>query len=343
MSSKTISNLTLALGSNKNILLDDIESRIRIKVKGLGSKCFSVIEKTSYRSTQYDPPSLDWGKRFVLFCRQKNHNGNTLDSPVTEKVTTEVSAAFLKYYQGKSEKISEIVAQDFANNEIFVDSLVDAIHDANIIKASEWMTATMIKKQIRTVVIAALQSTQVQAIGSQVIGITSALITKVAASSIGTIILKQLLLYSKVVIAKILASAAFKTMVAAAIKKFAAAAILATIAHALWGLLGAKVAAALTGAIVPIIAFAILGWVIYEIKNMPEKLGNKLAIEVRAKLDGKMNDINHQMASNIYDQVGNSFGALAASLVTNEEFIEALDNCLNSPEMEASTMHCQST
>ncbi len=336
MNVESVRDLAQALGKNKKVLLDDIERRVRHGVKNLGSECFSVIEKTSHQRIKYDPPSLEWGRRFVLFCRKKTHNGNSLDSPVTDKVSNEVSAAFLAYYQDKSEDISAIVARDFAKNEIFVDTLVRAIHDANIVKSSGWMTKTAIRTQIRAVVIAALQSSQVQAIGSQITGITSALIAKVAASSVGTIILKQLLLYSKVIVAKILASAAFKTMVAAAIKKFAAAAILAMVTHALWGLLGAKVAAAIGSAIVPIIAIAILGWVVYEIVHMPEKLGNKLAIEVRAKLDGEMENINYQMASSIYEQIGNSFGSFAASLVTNEDFIEALNGAMSSLEMDQS-------
>nr|VFK28003.1 MAG: hypothetical protein BECKMB1821G_GA0114241_10323 [Candidatus Kentron sp. MB]VFK29311.1 MAG: hypothetical protein BECKMB1821I_GA0114274_100927 [Candidatus Kentron sp. MB]VFK74742.1 MAG: hypothetical protein BECKMB1821H_GA0114242_100927 [Candidatus Kentron sp. MB] len=339
MSEETIRDLAQALGNDKDVLLDDIERRIRWGVKSLGSDCFSVIEeKAGYQRTKYDPPSPDWGKRFVLFCRKKNHKGNALDSPVTDRVSNEVSAAFLEYYQDKSEDISAIVARDFAKDEAFVGAIVDAIHDTNVVKASEWMTKKMIEAQIRAVVIAALQSAQIQAIGSQIASVTTALIAKVAASSVGTIISKQLLLYSKVVVAKILASAAFKTMVAAAIKKFAAAAILATVTHALWGLLGAKVAAAIGSAIVPIIAVAILGWVVYEIVNMPEKLGDKLAVEVRAKLDREMNNINRQMASNIYEQIGGSFGGLAASLATNDAFIEALNSCVGSAESEETTI-----
>lgn len=257
-----------------------------------------------------------------------------MDSPVTEKVSNEVSEAFLEYYQGKSDDISAIVAKDFVKNDALVDAIVEAVQNANIIKASDWMTKKAVKTQIRSIVIAALQSAQVQAIGTQITGITSAVIAKAAASSIGTIILKQLLLYSKAVVAKILASAAFKTMVAAAIKKFAAAAILATVTHALWGLLGAKVAAALGGAMIPIIAAAILGWVIYEISHMPKKLGKKLATEVKSKLNGELIKINRKMANNIYDQIGSSFGGLAASLVTNEDFIEAINSCIDTPELD---------
>jgi hypothetical protein len=40
------------------------------------------------------------------------------------------------------------------------------------------------------------------------------------------------------------------------------------------------------------------------------------------------------MANNIYDQIGSSFGGLAASLVTNEDFIEAINSCIDTPELD---------
>ena len=329
MKTEVISDLVQALGDDKESLLDDVEYRIRSAVEALGSKCFSVIEREKKRSMRYDPPSLDWGKRFILFCRKKTNDGNVLDSPVTDIVAAEVSAAFLEYYQSKSDEISAIMVQDLVKNQAFVNALVSSVQDANIVKASKLMTNKVINDQIRTVVTAALQSAQSQAIGSKIAVTTSGVITKIAASSVGKIILQKLSLYCQLMVAKILTSAAFETMVVAAIKKFTAAAILAAVTHALWGVLGAKVAAAIGSAIVPIISVAILGWVVYEIVHMPEKLAEKLAVEVRANLDGEIGNINQEIATSFYEEIGSNVGGLAASLATSTEFSSAIKKCFS--------------
>lgn len=325
MNEQSVESLTSMLGENKEKLLADIDRRIRISVERLGAECFSVIEKTPGGNLKYDPPGLNWGKRLVAFCRRKTVDGHELDSPATDVIVKEVSAAFLTYYEGESERISHVVTRDLARNERFIDAIVDTIAESNVFRSSGSVTKFVIKQQVRTVIVAALQSAQVQAVAGQVTSIAVGVVSKVATSSVGAILLKQLLLHSQVIIAKILASAAFKTMLVAAIKKFAAAAILATLAHALWGLLGAKVAAAVGSAFVPVIAVGILGWVVYEIAHMPKKLADKLAVEVTNKLRGELTAINRHIAYNIYEEIGSSIGGFAAGLVTNDDFVQAVN------------------
>lgn len=326
MKDRTIKELVNSLGKDKDKLLDDVHWRVKYGVKSLGvKKCFSVIEVKSYGRKEYNPPTLSWGQRFTNFCLKKNYEGNQLDSPVTEKVLTEVSEAFHKYYQDKSSDISEIISKDIATNDKFINSLANTIHQAGIVQASK----KVIKSKLNSLISSALHSAQAQAITAQVVGITGSLVTQVASSAVGKIILKQILIYSKIVIAKILGSAAFKTMLGAAIKKFAFAAILAAVTNVLWGLLGAKVAAAIGSAIVPIIAIGILGWVAVEIASMPEKLGEKLADEIKRNMSNEIDKINHQMANNIYEKIGENFGSLAAKLVVDKDFQESLNSCFD--------------
>lgn len=329
MSSETIKELVDALGEGKEGLIRDIRMSVKHDVSSLqASRCFSVVDNRK----NYTPPSIDWGKRFVAFCRKKRFHGRKLDSPVTEVVTDSVSKCFLKFYNKKSDDISSIIANDLVNNELFIDSIAEVIHDAKIIKGSKLASASLLKKHIKDIIISALNSAQSQAVAYKVTAVTSAAVSAAASSTIGPLIMKQLALHSKVVVAKILTSAAFKTMVTAAVKKFALAAIIAFVTHALWGLIGAKVAAALGSAVIPVISAGILGWVVYEMANMPKKLGVQLSLEVSAKISDDFKKINKVVAKNIYNEIGKNFGDFAASLIDSDEFVVAINDVFDSHE-----------
>lgn len=325
--SQEIHDLINLLGKDKEQLMSSIESNVRNGVSNLGRKCLDVYQTSASGTVSYYaalPPSLNWASRFIAFCRGTRQNDMAVESIIPDTVNTEVTKAFLSYYESRSEEIAGLIANQLATSDLFVKSLAEAVTSSKVVDGAIAVARHSVNEKIKLLLVESLKNAATHSALAKTGAIASGVVTKVTASSIGPLVIKQLAILSKGIVAKLMASSAFKIMVAALVKKFAAAIVITVVSHFLWTLIGAKIAAAIGGAIIPFLTIAILGWVAYEIGHLSETLGNKISIELKYKLRGEVDKINEQVAIDIHQQIGTSIGALVAAMASDASFIDEI-------------------
>ena len=115
----------------------------------------------------------------------------------------------------------------------------------------------------------------------------------------------------KGVIAKVLASATFKTMMATMVKKFVAAKIIAIVIS----LIGAKMAGISIGRV---LAPLIIAFIAYEINTLPRKMAEKISTAVVEELSGKFTSLNHNVSTSIASEIGSAALITYLSDVAND-------------------------
>ena len=125
----------------------------------------------------------------------------------------------------------------------------------------------------------------------------------------------------KGVIAKLLASSAFKATMAALVKKFVAV----KVAAILFSFIGTKMAGISIGWVVaPIIA----GILIYEYNTLPDNMAGKISEKVSEELSGNFSNMNKSVASGIVTGLGasalGSFISDVANDISMKEIVDSL-------------------
>ena len=322
-----VKSIVDALGKDKKTFLDDVESSIREHIKDKSwQECLTIVERYSWgdiRSTWEPEVSEAYWDRMVAFVKGKNYKGYQLDSKLTDGVVALVTEKFEKFYEGRAEDLSVPLSQQLMQDNVFSELLA-----REIIEASKGTLPQEIKKQLANQLADIIQQTSIgQSLKDHAVAaITTAISTVIAtviSSTIGSILLKQMIILLKGVIAKILATTAFKTMIVATIKAIAKAKIIAFLVAIFGSILGS----------VPLwmfIAPLLIGFIAYQVSNLPEKMGDKVSSAVRQELEGKFDNMSTNIVNEVVGSLtGDTIKSLAKSIASDalksEEFKDSIN------------------
>lgn len=328
-----ITKLVDELGCKKEAFLDEVESSIKIHVNNCPpKKCMTFI--TRGNNNVYEPSDIGAGYAEVLckfvFTSEKKYNGHDIDSILTDEVVEKVSDCFQKFYEKNTniivKPLLEKLVSDDTMKKQFVSKILDTINDT---------LPSYLKKELERKIINylydAVNTHIVNATGHNISDLATAIIVKITAANItsglATVLLKSMLPLLKGVIVKLFASAAFKSFLAVAIKKLVAVKIIGILVA--W--LGAKLGAAgLAGIpIFWIVVIPLIIWFIaHQINALPNDMAEKISRAVREELNGKFNELNKNIATELLKSFAKDAGSMFATNIANDanfkEFVNDL-------------------
>jgi hypothetical protein len=299
-------SLVQTFDADKTKFLNQIESEIRSYVISTGKQCIA-IEEVSILS---DGDRLVWrthetsfdGKyieALYKFIREKPYNGHQLDSALTPHILEIIENDFVTLYKHHSGEISEQFLKKLKDDKILLNSFVERLTDKIVGKISDRARkiivntiATQIQQAASTqtshVVAHHVSQFASTAVGTQIAAYTATAVMHVIVAKIGPIV------------AKFLASAAFKKVIAAVAHKLIVGAVTSTVLHFLAAQVGAAIGAStILWIIIPIVA-AIL---VAQIQHFPEKLGKQVAESIRVHLDKNFKPTNKNILEQVFDQI----------------------------------------
>jgi hypothetical protein len=255
---QAIEELVDSLGEKKYSFLSATESNINnyISSRSIGD-CLTFIEKRSYGDRSWSPSaSVDYVEVLVAFCRGIRYNGHELDSGLTKAVVDIVSKDFENFYEDNGDEVAKSQSEVLLKDKVFLKSLTEEILD---IVNSEVPSA--IKSKIVTLLLHKFDevfNTHITQTAAHTISIATTKAVGLAVSlpiahTTISLIVNFLAMHLKVVLAKILASSAVKTMIATAVKKFVIAAILASIIKFVGAKLSISAGAAFAFILIPVV------------------------------------------------------------------------------------------
>ena len=263
--------------------------------------------------------------RLVAFLRKKQYGNYAIDSVLTDKVVSNVTQKFNNFYSQNNELLAEPLLSILIANKVFLNAFAFA---KQIAESTNGTLPAAIKSQLTTLLVhkleGALNTNIVNVSANAIATLTTKVVTAAAipiSKSLTTLMLKHLAFFLKGSIAKILASAAMKGFIATAMKKIAAAKILA----ALITLVGSKLSLSAGAAVAGVIAPLLVAFIAHEIYTLPKKLSEKVSSEIRLELDGKFNEINTNVISQIMnDLLMNGAGVFISDIVKEPEIKETI-------------------
>lgn len=295
--------------NDKEKFLDEIESSIHSYVLSTGKQCIAVVEKDRqnqvvrrhefprFKDTVDDLPNF--AKAVIKFMRRKTHNGNELDSALTDPVLKIIEEKYVTLYQHHSSEVAEEFLERLKKDNVLLNSFVERLTDKVVSKIAAKTRTQIVHQLVHQIRDAASSSVghaighQVAhfastAVGSQIVTIAAHTILKVVAAHIGTIV------------THLLASAAFKKMVALLLKKYLVNVIAAMVLKFLATQVGATIGSSfILWVILPIVC-AIM---VQEIRHFPDKLGRELGCGVRKHLSESFRETNTNLLESTFDQV----------------------------------------
>lgn len=310
-----------SLGNNKSSFLSDIKYDINSYISRRSvSECLTLVTRYSDGSSGakwYPSEVLDgYTERFIAFLRNKTHNGHIIDSALTDPVVDIVSKKFEKFYSDNATLISKPLLESILSNHILVTQLANQIVDA-----SRGAIPSYLRSQLTGSIIHYLEDnihTNVVHLSAQAVQNIVATTTSYAvAIPVSATLLKYLAFSLKGVIAKLLATAATKTMLAGILKKIVAAKIIAAII----ALVGSSISGS---AIAWVVAPLLAAYIAYEAYNLPSKLGDKVSEAVVNELSGEFDKINRNVASQLVQGFATSALATFAGDVAKDDAIKEM-------------------
>lgn len=295
-----------SLGSNKSSFLSDVKYDINSYISNRSvSDCLTLVTRYSDGSTGakwYPSEVLDgYTERFIAFLRNEKYNDNVIDSALTDPVVEIVSKRFERFYSENASLISKPLLESILSNHTLVTQLANQIIDA-----SSGTIPSYLKSQLTSSIVHYLEDnihTNVVHLSAQAVQNIVATTTSYAvAIPVSATLLKYLAFSLKGVIAKLLATAATKTMLAGILKKIVASKIIAAII----ALVGTSISGS---AIAWVVAPLLAAYIAYEAYNLPSNLGTKVSEAVANELSGEFDRINRNVAS----QLAQGFASSALS------------------------------
>lgn len=310
-SKKDVRELVDLLGRKKQSFLNDVQKSINQYVSNQGSKCLTIIGRnpngTIYKRW-YLSASFEYIRCLTAFCREKPFQGKELDSGLTGPISTLVSKRFESFYEKHTNSISEVFLTYLVNEKVLLRSIITVVVDSaatNFVKNKAiGLLAAPITSKIKdkvTDLILTQMSHVVHSAAAHTVTTTTKQIVGAAVSipvakTVALILIKLLATHMAVIIAKILSSAAIKTLIATVIKKFLVAAILGAIIKAI----AAKFGIGVFGATVIVLLPIVVGFIAYEIYNFPSHLGEKVAFKVTQEISNQFDTINQNIVAEIF-------------------------------------------
>lgn len=318
------------LGRHKYDFLNEVQSRIYNYIDSKScAQCLSIVERKSFSITWHPSDSLDgYIPRFIAFIRKKRYKGNELDSALTDEVVNIVVTTYNRFIQTQSGYIIKPIIEDALNNRIIINSIAKKAVDTWQSYIPQYLKQKLmaelvhrIEDSINTNIVhassQAVSTTATKIIAGVAAGATAIPISK----SMAALLAKHMAILLKGIVAKILASAAFKTMIATLVKKFVAFKILSVIISSI----GAKLAGISIGYI---LAPLILAFIAYEAYTLPRKMAKDISASVVDELSKEFANMNNQISINIVAELGTSAITAYISDIVNDnamkEFIDTI-------------------
>lgn len=301
-----IADIINGLGEGKEKFLTEVQNSINSMISNSSiSDCLAVtVRHTSSNTNWYPREILDgYLPRFIAFIRKKDYNGCVVDSYMTDKVVNIVISKFNEFYTKNSDIIAQPLLELLLTNRTIATTLSN-----HIIEATNGSLPSAIKSKLSVLLIHQLDSALggglIDSASHAVSGLTAKAVAAVAAipisKSLMVVLMKHFAFLMKGVIAKVLASAAIKTMLATTVKKI----VTVKIIGAAITLFASKVGLTTSSAIVGwIIAPLIIAFLAHEVMSLPRKMGEKVSNEVRAELSGKFSQMNRNVVTAIVESV----------------------------------------
>ncbi|MEZ5044101.1 MAG: hypothetical protein R2828_29680 [Saprospiraceae bacterium] len=322
---KLIREIVDDLGDKKYAFLNEVERAVNNYIsKQSIEKCLTIVERSSSGGikSRWYPEEFASGyiPRLVAFCRKKTYKGYQLDSALTDEVVQVVTKAYEQFYSQNSEILSKRLLSALFANQVFVNSFMD-----NIAKASDSPVPYAVKNKIAALLIKGLEDNyDLKFLGSSAESITN-LTTRIVSYTTSIPIVKTLTTFLvthfgvqlKMIIIKVLGTAAAKGILATIIKKIAAAKILA----GLIALVGAKLGILTGSAIIWVLVPLIIAFIAREVIILPKKLGKKVSEEIRIGLSSQFHDVNQKIVHQIVlEFVKTGANGLFNEIMATEEF-----------------------
>lgn len=324
-----VNDVLAKLATKKTDFLDSIKRDIDGYISNLSIRdCLTIVMRNSSGvavSTWYPKEALDgYLPRFIAFIRKKKYDGYVVDSYLTDKVVAIVTKHFQRFYTDNTDLLSKTVYENLLKDAVFVNTLCQ-----HIIDASNSTLPAAIRSKLVSVLIHKLEeglstdivsstAHSIATMTTQVVGVATAIpITK----TIAMVLMKNCAVAMKGIVAKILASSAFKTMLAATVKKMVAVKVLG----ALITFVGAKIGLGGGGFALGWVIWPLLvGFIAYEVHTLPGKLGKKISVEVCNELNGQYQYVNRQVVSQIVIGIVKSGASVFAQDIAQDEDMKAV-------------------
>lgn len=306
--------------------LSDVRSAVAGYISQQGSGCLTLVERRSSGDATWAlSANPQYVARLVPFCRGATYDGHVIDSALTEPVVGIVTRQFEMLYQSNDEDISRAIVAYILEDKVMSNALVEAVvgsalvgHAASAVKQK---VAALILDQLREILQTGSAKTVMATVGKSV----AAMAAKPVGAKIAALLMKFIALNMKAIIAKVLASAALKGMIAGAVKKFLIVAIGAAVVKAIAAKFGISAAAVWLWFLLPLIA----AFLIYEIATFPQHLAEKVSDRVAEDLRGSFTKINGDVFDRIVSEVlAVGVGAIAADLGRSKEVQDAISELI---------------
>lgn len=323
----SVQSIVNSLGSKKGDFLSDVRYSINSYIKNRSfSECLTLVTRYSDGSIQYHwyPSEIFDGytERFISFLRNKKYNDIVVDSALTDPVVDIVSKKFESFYSDNAALISKPLLESILSNHTLVKQLAD-----QIVEASSGSVPSYLRSQLTNSIVHYLEDN----IHANVVHLSAQAVQNIVATTtsyavaipVSATLLKYLAFSLKGVIAKLLATAATKTMLAGILKKIVAAKIIAAII----ALVGTSISGS---AIALIVAPLLAAYITYEAYNLPSKLGEKVSEAVANELAGEFDKINRNVASQLTQGfVTSALGSFAGDVANDDAIKEMIRNLSN--------------
>ncbi len=326
--------LTVKLGENKQTFLSELRAELKSYIQGQGKNCLTIVEHKSWGKKSWElSASPDYVKRLIAFCREKDFDGNKLDSGLTEPIIERIADKFSGLYAQQEQHLAELLAHRVMTDKTMSAALVDGIVGTaahSLTEGAKQKLAALLLEPIKQSAAQIVQSSAGQAAAHTVISAvksSAAHMSAPIAAKIAILLAQSLSTTLKVVLAKVLASAALKAAIAAAVKKFLVAAIVAAIVK----LVAAKFGITALGAFVWVLIPLIAAYITYEVIVFPETLGEKVSEKVVSDLAGSFDQINRSAMETVVSEVfANGVGGLGAQIGKSEAMQQLIAELIKS-------------
>jgi hypothetical protein len=331
--SKVITDVVNALEDKKHVFLSSVQYEVQQFVANQSiEKCLTIVERNTDGSihSKWYPKDFVEGylPRLIAFCRKADYNGRQLDSALTDDVVSIVVKEYEQFYSDNSDLLSKALLKKITDDKAFQKVFTD-----NLSKSMGGTVPVTVKNKIAALLIAGLHDgNNISLVDSAAksIGDTTTKIVSYAASvpiikTITTFIVTHFGFQIKMLIIKVLSTAAAKGMLVALMKKVVAAKILSAIII----LVGAKIGVASGGALIPGLVLILGAFIVREIYVLPKKLSEKVSTEIRNELSGEFKSVNTKVVSEIFASISTTaMNGLLADMMNTKEFKDGVNTLL---------------
>lgn len=264
-----------------------------------------------------------YASALVAFIRKTRFEGADLDSGLTPAVSSMVAEIFASKLGEQADRISELVLPLLISSDRFLSSLSDSL-----LAAFSSPIPKMIQGKVGGLLTSKLSSALAQTIDTSTTATIKASVAKVAAASVASPVAVKIsasLVLGlsgalKPIIVKLLASAAFKAAIVAKVKAIVVGALLAAFAKIIGVKLGLTAGAAFLWILIP----AVLGWLVYEYHQFPEKLAKSVSASVAEAMDNGFQDTSRSISESLIEAILVGGGAILATHLIADEAIQDL-------------------